>query len=148
MMRALRFLVLPLVLLGLVSCGSDSKAANTTSTPTAAAGLANTAWTLSGDGGSVFVPVGSGVGAAFTDTAISGNSGCNQFTGTYQTTAGNGLTISGLAGTKMACDAKVMTFETEYLARLGRVATYEIKGNVLRMLDGNGTLILTFLAKV
>jgi hypothetical protein len=41
-----------------------------------------------------------------------------------------------------------MTFETEYLARLGRVATYEIKGNVLRMLDGNGTLILTFLAKV
>jgi heat shock protein HslJ len=144
MMRALRLLVLPLALLGLVSCGSDSKASSTT-TPTS---LANSAWTLSGDGGTVFVPVGSGVGAAFTDTAISGNSGCNSFSGTYLTTAGRGLTISGLAGTKMACDAKVMTFETEYLARLGRVASYEIKGNVLRMLDGNGTLILTYLAKV
>jgi len=144
MMRAFRLLFLPLVLLGLVSCGSDSK----TSSTTVAAGLANTEWTLSGDGGSVFVPVGAGVGAAFTNNGISGNSGCNTFNGTYLTTAGNGLTISGLAGTKMACDAKVMTFETEYLARLGRVASYEIKGNVLRMLDGNGTLILTFLAKV
>lgn len=144
MMRALRLLVLPLVLFGLVSCGSDSKASSTT----VAMGLANTTWTLSGDGGSVFVPVGSGVGAAFTDTAISGNSGCNTFTGTYATTATGGLTISGLASTKMACDAKVMTFENEYLARLGKVATYEIKGNVLKMSDAAGTLILTFLLKV
>lgn len=144
MMRALRLLVLPLALFGLVSCGSDSKAASTT----VPAGLANTEWTLSGDGGSVFVPVGAGVGAAFTNNGISGNSGCNTFNGGYTTTAAGGLTITGLAGTKMACDAKVMTFENEYLTRLGKVASYEIKGNVLKMSDASGTLILTFLAKV
>jgi heat shock protein HslJ len=68
------------------------------------------------------------------DGTMSGKAGCNTYTGGYKTN-GNQITIGPLASTMMACDqpAGVMEQETQYLAALQSVATYQIEGNVLEL---------------
>jgi heat shock protein HslJ len=79
----------------------------------------------------------------FADGLISGNVGCNSFSGAY-TLDGNRLTVdSRLATTMMACEEPVMALEQAITTHLAAVASYRQAGSRLELLDAEGnTLIL------
>jgi heat shock protein HslJ len=82
------------------------------------------------------------------DGALSGNSGCNTFSGTFKLD-GNQITIGPLASTMMMCSdpAGVMDQEAQYLAALQSAATYQIEGNVLELRTQDGALAANFSKK-
>ena len=75
------------------------------------------------------------------DGQVSGNSGCNNYSGGYET-SGAALKIGPLASTMMACDkpAGVMDQEQQYLAALQNAATFEIAGDTLTIRDAGGAM--------
>jgi heat shock protein HslJ len=73
------------------------------------------------------------------DGTISGNAGCNTYNGTYEV-SGTDMTIGPLATTKMACEPDVSTQEANYLAALGQVSTFKIRGDQLELRDADGAL--------
>ena len=79
------------------------------------------------------------------DGTLSGNSGCNQYTGEFKVT-GNQITIGPLASTMMACSEPegVMDQETQYLAAIQSAATYEIEGNVMQLRTKDDALAAIF----
>lgn len=113
------------------------------------AGLEGTSWKATG------VNNGRGAveGTALTDNltavfgtggAFTGFGGCNDLSGSYTTSGGDGLTITGLAGTTKACAPDVGALEARYVAALGRVTTYEISGDTLTLRDSEGAMQATF----
>jgi heat shock protein HslJ len=80
-----------------------------------------------------------------SDGTLSGNSGCNTFSGEYKVN-GDQITIGPLASTMMACSdpAGVMDQETQYLAALQSAATYQIEGNVLQLRTKDDALAAIF----
>ncbi len=68
------------------------------------------------------------------DGTISGNAGCNSFSGSY-VTEGINVTISDLLNTLKACDQPegIMGQETQFLNALSIVSTYRIEGSQLEM---------------
>jgi heat shock protein HslJ len=81
--------------------------------------------------------------ALFESGRVSGNGGCNSYTGSY-VTEGNNINISGVISTLMFCMDNISTQESDYFLNLNKAATYNISGNLLRMMDANGTAILTY----
>ncbi len=79
------------------------------------------------------------------DGTASGFGGCNQFTTSY-TLAGTALSFGVPASTMMACGDPAMAFESVYLGALPTVASYTITGDTLELLDGTGTVALTYAA--
>lgn len=79
------------------------------------------------------------------DGTVSGNSGCNTYSGPY-TVNGNNIQIGPLASTMMACEdpAGLMDQEQQYLTALGTAATYQIEGNVLELRTSDGALAADF----
>lgn len=76
---------------------------------------------------------------------FSGSNGCNQLGGTWTTTGDSGLKISVVGSTMMACaDPAVDALSTEYTAALGKVTTYDIKGDVLTLRDSTGAMQVTY----
>jgi len=114
------------------------------------AGLAGTRWTATG--------VNNGRGAvegtatteqatlAFGDQgAVTGSTGCSQLSGTYAVDSGAGtLTFSGLTTTGSTCTGEAATFEQQYLAALGKVATYQREGSNLTLRDTSGAMQATY----
>ncbi|MBO6638268.1 MAG: META domain-containing protein [Roseitalea sp.] len=80
---------------------------------------------------------------AFDAGTISGNGGCNNFTGSYEGGEDGALTVGPLASTKMACEAEVMTAETAFLAALGSASAYSVEGDMLMLVDANGATVLS-----
>ena len=80
------------------------------------------------------------------DGTISGNAGCNTYNGTYEA-SGKDLTIGPLATTRMACEPDVSEQEANYLAALGRVTTYTIRGDQLELRDDEGALQAGYVAE-
>jgi heat shock protein HslJ len=76
---------------------------------------------------------------------LSGNAGCNNFTGTYQLD-GNQLTVGPLASTMMMCEdlQGVMEQEAQYLAALQSAGNYLIEGNVLELRTKDDALAALF----
>lgn len=58
-----------------------------------------------------------------------GFSGCNRFSGSYETAAGNGLRFNGMASTKMACPQP--NPEQEFLEALSITDNYSLNGDTL-----------------
>lgn len=84
------------------------------------------------------------VTATFENGSVSGNAGCNTFSGGY-TADGNTLTVGALASTMMACfPDEVMMQETEYLNNLQAAATYMIQDTQMMIANADGTVTLTF----
>jgi len=78
------------------------------------------------------------------DGKVSGNSGCNSYSGTY-TLSGNTINISGFAVTLMYCgEPGVMTLEQTYLAVLPAMKVYKISGNELTLSDGTGKISMIY----
>jgi heat shock protein HslJ len=82
------------------------------------------------------------------DGTLSGNSGCNTFSGPYKLD-GNHITIGPLASTMMMCSdpAGVMEQEAQYLAALQSAATYQIDGNVLQLRTKDDAMAVNFSKK-
>jgi heat shock protein HslJ len=76
--------------------------------------------------------------AVFTpDGKVSGNSGCNTYTGSY-TLEGTALTVGQLASTMMACDQPIMDQEAQFLAALQVPTTVETSGATVTLRDAAG----------
>jgi heat shock protein HslJ len=90
------------------------------------------------------VLAGTEITALFEDGTVSGNGGCNTYSGGY-TVDGDGIEIGPLASTAMACaDPAVGTQESAYFAALGRAASFGIEGSTLTLLDEEGGFLLSY----
>jgi heat shock protein HslJ len=95
------------------------------------------------------VLAGTSLTASFgADGVLSGNAGCNTYSGSY-TITGMQIKIGPLASTMMACSdpAGVMEQEAQYLAALQSAATYQIEGNRLKLRTQDGALAADFTKK-
>jgi heat shock protein HslJ len=75
------------------------------------------------------------------DSTVGGSAGCNGFSGRY-TTAGDSLSFSPLATTRMACKKYVMAQEHVFLDAMSRVRSYAIDGGQLTLFDASGASLL------
>lgn len=82
---------------------------------------------------------------AFTDTELVGDTGCNQYTGTYELD-GTAFTVGDLIQTEMAClePEGVMDQEFTYLSTLASAASVNLVDGQLEILDANGNVMLTY----
>ena len=86
------------------------------------------------------------VSARFVDGRVSGDNGCNSYSGSY-TLDGSTLTIgSNLVTTLVGCTGSAATVEQTYMARLHRTRSYEISGDRLSLLDASGKDLLGYTA--
>jgi heat shock protein HslJ len=82
--------------------------------------------------------------AVFDATTISGNSGCNTFSGSY-TLSGSTIKIGPLASTKKACEsAELSKQETDYLAALELATTATVTGSRLDLLRADGGIAVNY----
>lgn len=128
-----------LALFGLAACATQTQTPFT---------LAGSKWTLTGmtQNGTMQQPVaGIQVTLEFSqDGQVTGNSGCNSYSGKFET-QGEILKISSLASTLRACaDANAMAFESGYQTGLAGAQTFQRTGNQLTIMFGNGTGKLEF----
>lgn len=81
------------------------------------------------------------------DGNLSGSSGCNDYTATYEID-GNALVIGTIASTRMMCSEPegIMDQETAYLSLLESTASYEILADLLALGNANGVRVLLFSA--
>jgi len=81
---------------------------------------------------------GTQIDVVFGLTNLSGNSGCNTFSGTYELN-GTVLRVSRLATTQKACPQQVMDQETAFLKALQGAAVVEMRADriVLTAIDGS-----------
>ncbi|MCK5665417.1 MAG: META domain-containing protein, partial [Thiotrichaceae bacterium] len=83
--------------------------------------------------------------AEFEDTKISGNAGCNHYSGNYKRKNKSDITFPGhFASTMMACSAEISTQEQHYLKALSSVASYQLQQNQLMLLNEEQQTILIF----
>lgn len=118
--------------------------------PLVNANLVGTAWTAddynNGKGGFTTPLTGTQLTIQFrADGNVSGSSGCNTFTGQYQT-SGASLTIGALATTRMACAEPIMDQEQAYLAALAATKRYAIVGKMLTLMDAGGVRMAVYTA--
>jgi len=142
----------PLVLLGVAvavaasACASSSSSGSGgqpgRSTPPGAS-LEGTDWVLTGS--VLGVPLtGVTVTARFEGGSVTGNGGCNSYSGRY-TVSGSTLTIGpNIASTQMACGPAQTAVEQAYLARLPKTAGYRVSGQTLTLVDSGGATLLEF----
>ena len=69
---------------------------------------------------------------------IVGNGGCNGFSGKYELMKGNGIRISNLISTKMAC--MEITYESDFLNVLKKADNYLITTDTLLLKSDNEVL--------
>ena len=83
--------------------------------------------------------------ARFDGSTISGQGGCNDFSGGYSV-SGSNISIGALAGGMMMCGepAGVMEQEAQYLAALQSAATFQFDGNRLTLRRGDGATAVVF----
>ncbi len=109
--------------------------------PSATNPLNGTAWQATsfnnGQGALVSPIVGTTLTARFDASNITGQSGCNDFSGGYSV-SGSNISIGQLISGMMACEQNVMEQEQQYLAALQSASTYQFDGNrlILRRWDG------------
>lgn len=122
--------------------------------PSAPAGLLGTSWEVNsynnGREAVVSILTGTDISLNFgTDGKVSGNAGCNSYSGDYQTN-GKELKVGILAGTRMFCDKPVglMDQEKQYLVALQNAATFEIAGDKLTIRDASGAMQVLAAASV
>lgn len=77
---------------------------------------------------------------------VSGADGCNRIMGIYE--AGRDtLTLSQMAGTKMACLER-NNVSQQFNEALTKVANYQVFGKTLKLLDRHGNMVLQFTSPV
>lgn len=115
--------------------------------PLTASSLEGVTWSLDSylnrDGKTVCLLPYTEITARFDSGIVSGHGGCNNYRGGY-TIDGDKINVSALLSTLMFCDDNISTQESDYLMNLQKAAIFNISGNLLRMMDANGTVTLTY----
>lgn len=133
-------LILVMAIGGLAACSAEATA------------IDDTAWVLlrfGEQGNPQAVLEGTEITATFNSqgSQIEGSSGCNTYSGEYQTSQNN-LSISDLAWTEMACldPEGAMEQEQQYLSALQAAESYTIEDGELQI-SGSGNRVLIFRAE-
>jgi len=79
----------------------------------------------------------------FEDGTAGGNTGCNNYSGSY-TVDGDQISFGPIAMNLMACPDEQMAQEQAYLAALGNVTSYAVTDEQLTLANDAGEPILTF----
>jgi len=147
MKNILLVLALSVVLSIVAACSSTTPQTGTESD------LAGTSWEATGfdDGSQTVTDVlaGSTLTANFgEDGTMSGNSGCNDYSGPYKITS-NQIGIGPVSTTRKACSdpAGVMEQEAQYLAALENAEVFVVNGDVLELREVDGTVMAQFTKK-
>ncbi len=77
------------------------------------------------------------------DGAVGGNTGCNDYTATWNAEAGS-ISITDLTATEMSCGSEVDALESQYLAALAAATVYSVEGSGLELRDDAGALQVSF----
>jgi heat shock protein HslJ len=106
--------------------------------------LAGTAWQVSsyndGTGAVVSVLGSTTLTAVFDQSQVSGNGGCNAYSGPYWVSGAN-IAIGPLASNQMMCgEAAVMDQEQQFLVALQSASTYQLDGSRLELRRADGAL--------
>lgn len=91
--------------------------------PLAAAPAIEGTWRVAAIGGAE-VPAGAGIVVTFAAGEISGETGCNRFSGTYALTSGR-LDMGPIRATKRGCKPDAATRESSFLRALGTAMRIE-----------------------
>ena len=70
------------------------------------------------------------------DGTLSGSSGCNKYSTTFQTGPSNEIAIRALATTKMECAAELMGQEHAYVGALADVTAFDVGAGKLQLFYG------------
>jgi heat shock protein HslJ len=149
-----RALVASAVLAAAVVAACSTPSASPTAAPASAGSpaaleLDGTKWLLtdylSPDGALLTVPAAVTPLAQFQDGTMTGNAGCNTFSGPYSV-SGESLTLGPMVSTKMACEEPMASVEAAYLAALEVVDKAALLDNgKLQLWDSEGKTTLAFL---
>jgi len=72
-------------------------------------------------------------------SSLTGNTGCNEASGTYQAEQDNKLSVSGLASTRAACVSDALTAQEQaFLELLPAASSYSVSGNQLQIVTTEG----------
>ena len=149
--RLLPLLVVPVLVVAVAtSCGDDVGVESVDpSNPTIASRIVGT-WTLESwesDGVTVTRPDAPTAVVNFLgDGALSGDTGCNRFGGTYEVD-GDDLTVTTGPTTRRACTDEVATTQEQaLLTLLPRVTSARFDGPTLELVDDEGTVLLSLAA--
>ncbi|WAI01921.1 META domain-containing protein [Methanogenium organophilum] len=99
-----------------------------------------------GQGGVISPLVGTTITAVFgEDGQVTGSAGCNNYFASYSV-SGMELTIGPVGSTRMSCETPegVMEQESQYLALLGDVSTFERAPETLTLRDEDGSILVTY----
>ncbi|MGE0597130.1 MAG: META domain-containing protein [Hyphomonadaceae bacterium] len=102
------------------------------------------AWRLESMNGAA--PIGPAPSMAFTEGRVSGNAGCNRYSGAYRQ-SGDRLVLGPLAATEMACigdegsPQALMMQETAFLSALAGELTVELQGEALELRGADGRVL-------
>lgn len=110
----------------------------------AASVLSGTSWRLASWSASSLDPAGYTITAVFTDSAVSGRSAVNSYSGSYTAASDGAFSVGSLQSTLMASDADAMLAESTYLDLLGRASRYAVADTGLVLHDGSGATLLVF----
>lgn len=76
----------------------------------------------------------------FPPNRLSGSTGCNRLSGTFELTGGGQLKFSPLATTRMMCPEPAATAETRFAQALGTAKTYYVTDAALELRDGTAVV--------
>jgi heat shock protein HslJ len=136
------WVLVPLLLFVLPACGGDDGGSGEAQNPADLEGVSWILTQMTTVGGQTQI-VDVGVSAEFDGSTISGNSGCNQYHGSY-TAQGSQISFGPIAGTKKLCGDPEDSTETRYLQLLNEVGSFQISGRSMSMNDQSGTPVLQF----
>jgi heat shock protein HslJ len=139
MKRRLPLLAAGLALVLLASaCAEEEVLVN----PPASAGLPGTRWVVAGftlDGAGGVLPAGARLTLDFDVTGgAGGTAGCNSYFASVAFTD-DGVAITGIGSTEMACEPEVMDREMRFLTALGRAAAVARDGDRLTLAAADGS---------
>lgn len=99
-------------------------------------------------GGDATVPVPASARVSFTiaEGRVSGNSGCNRFSGPV-TLEGDSINFGPLASTRMACAEELMRLEEAVLDLLGKATRFTASDGELRLYNAEGLPLALFIAE-
>ncbi len=129
-----------------LGCGSDdSSSDNTVTTDVASQGtVEGVTWTLTELNGEA-PPTGVEATLNFDGSTVSGNSGCNTYSGSATFDEDVVQISDKLASTMMACaEPAVGEFEGAFLVMLANASVFAVDGDTLTMSDDSDNVLATF----
>ena len=113
--------------------------------PGGGSGMAGIEWRPVAIGETAIDPNTSMVVRFTVDGSVNGNSGCNNFFGSLETTE-DGVKMGQMGSTRMACPPEVMELEDMFLDALQATAKFSMSQDSLQMLSADDEILAEFVA--